>query len=182
MSETAENRIQKELLNMMKDMPVEQIYVKQLCHQAGVSRSTFYAYYESVYDVLQDIEDRIMSEQIAFRYTMNTEGDEVKQGIHEIIQFTMDHLEEYQALLGRYGDPAFKARWSRMIGKKLRLHHFYQGEAPDEYERCITWFVTGGIQNMISSWLLYPKSISTETIEHIIYVNLTQVFPILKQK
>lgn len=182
MSESIESKVQKELLKMMKELPVEQIYVKKLCKQAGISRSTFYVYYESVYEVLQDIEDNIMSEQIAFKHTMHTEENDIHQDIHEILQFTLNHLEMYQVLLGRYGDPAFKARWSRLIAKKLSLSHFYKNDDLDDYERCITWFVTGGIQNMIINWLLHPEGISMETIEHIIYVNTTQVFPILKQK
>ncbi|MGN1155087.1 MAG: TetR/AcrR family transcriptional regulator, partial [Agathobacter sp.] len=50
-------RIKETLLKMLEVKPIHQIQVKALAAELGIGRSTFYAYYDSVYDLLQEIED-----------------------------------------------------------------------------------------------------------------------------
>ena len=42
---------------------IEKITVKEICELAGYNRSTFYVYYKDVYDILNEIEDRIITAQ-----------------------------------------------------------------------------------------------------------------------
>lgn len=89
----------------------------ELCEQAGVSRATLYQHYETVYDVLQDVEDDYVS---GF--------PEESEAIRELSRQTAANHEEYESLeteyadyidrtcrLGRIltgpnGDPSYKAR------------------------------------------------------------------------
>ncbi|MDR2718962.1 MAG: TetR/AcrR family transcriptional regulator, partial [Treponema sp.] len=40
------------LISLMKERPVADIGIKEICARAEVSRSTFYVYYENVYHLL----------------------------------------------------------------------------------------------------------------------------------
>ncbi|MBQ6120098.1 MAG: TetR/AcrR family transcriptional regulator [Clostridia bacterium] len=43
--------IRESLLELMQDKPLNKITVKEICDRADVNRSTFYAYYEDIYDL-----------------------------------------------------------------------------------------------------------------------------------
>lgn len=56
-------RILKEsLLDLMADKTISHISIKEICELADVNRSTFYAHYESPYDLLEEIENDIVNE------------------------------------------------------------------------------------------------------------------------
>ena len=59
--ERTERQIWGALIALMEEKPLDKIKVTELTQRAGISRSTFYSYYDSVYDVLQDIEDDFLS-------------------------------------------------------------------------------------------------------------------------
>ena len=47
------------LIGMMKERPIAEIGIKEICAQAKISRSTFYVYYENVYHLLAEIEEEV---------------------------------------------------------------------------------------------------------------------------
>lgn len=48
--------IREALLGLLETGSVDKIKVSQLCESAGVNRATFYRHYESIHDVLREIE------------------------------------------------------------------------------------------------------------------------------
>lgn len=44
------------LLRLLEHKPIDKVKVNELCAEAGVNRATFYRHYETVQDVLQEIE------------------------------------------------------------------------------------------------------------------------------
>lgn len=57
-------RIQSALLNLLEQQELEQITVCKLCQQAEVNRSTFYAHYDSVMALMEEIEQSIGQDTI----------------------------------------------------------------------------------------------------------------------
>ena len=53
--------MQDALIELLRDQPLGSITVKALCERADVNRSTFYAHYTSIEDLLHDIEDETMA-------------------------------------------------------------------------------------------------------------------------
>ncbi|MBQ6491881.1 MAG: TetR/AcrR family transcriptional regulator [Atopobiaceae bacterium] len=56
--------IRESLLPLLKDKSVGSISVAELCREAGISRSTFYAHYNVPEDVLEEIQSEVV-EQLA---------------------------------------------------------------------------------------------------------------------
>ena len=54
--------IRKAFLELLCRKPIQSISIKELCGLAGVSRGTFYAHYQDIYDLFQQIEDDMMEE------------------------------------------------------------------------------------------------------------------------
>jgi AcrR family transcriptional regulator len=48
------------LVELMKDKPITKITIKELCENADVNRTTFYAHYRDQYDLLQQIEEETL--------------------------------------------------------------------------------------------------------------------------
>ena len=53
--------MQDALIDLMRERPLGSITIKALCEQADVNRSTFYAHYDSIEELLHDIEDETMA-------------------------------------------------------------------------------------------------------------------------
>ena len=53
--------MQDALIDLMRERRLGSITIKALCEQADVNRSTFYAHYDSIEELLHDIEDETMA-------------------------------------------------------------------------------------------------------------------------
>ena len=53
--------MQDALIELLRNQPLGSITVKALCERADVNRSTFYAHYASIEELLHDIEDETMA-------------------------------------------------------------------------------------------------------------------------
>ena len=47
-------RMDEALLALLEEKDLEYITVKEICHQAGVNRSTFYLHYETIADLVSE--------------------------------------------------------------------------------------------------------------------------------
>ena len=92
-----------------KKKAVNKITVSEICQQAGINRSTFYAHYLDVYDVVEKVE-RTMAEQLTRSFLNKLEeGRGMDACYTEVFRF----VREYQAFYRLY----FSAfRRSEVIG------------------------------------------------------------------
>ena len=157
--------IKKEILQMMREMPLEQIKVKKLCDRLNIGRSTFYVYFDSIYDAVEEIEDELMSQKL-FVNKLNgiSEFSSLQEEVHASLQFLQDQIEVFEPLLGRYGDESFKYKWAKGITR--RFHQLLISDnKSDEWNENVIAFVVGGVQKMITNWLIHQDSISMEAVE-----------------
>lgn len=52
---TARKKIQRAVIELLKEKEVEQLKVSQICRVAGINRSTFYANYEDCNDMVSQL-------------------------------------------------------------------------------------------------------------------------------
>lgn len=52
-------RMEQAMLEAMNTMPFEKITVRFICEKAGVNRSTFYAHYTDIYDMIEQMETNL---------------------------------------------------------------------------------------------------------------------------
>lgn len=85
--------IQECLYRLLQEKPVEQITIGEICQKVGINRSTFYAHFQDVYEVMEKIYEELNRELVE-RYQiagMNT-GDLNRQ---EYIRIQLQHLQKY---------------------------------------------------------------------------------------
>ncbi len=100
---------------------IEGISITGLCKSSGVSRSTFYLYFDDKYAVLENIEKRLLDGFLLVNQDMPYVTDPIAPYTHpqQVLQFLFDNEKWFKALLGPHGDPGFHYRWKKVIIKTL---------------------------------------------------------------
>lgn len=57
-----DKKLKDAMLALLKDMDFEKITVKMICEKAKVNRSTFYAHYTDIYEIMEQMEEHLNEE------------------------------------------------------------------------------------------------------------------------
>jgi len=148
--------IRDSLMELMKNKPILNISVKEICDLADISRSTFYDHYKDHFDLLKQIEDEtlIYFENLLNKYKDKQAKKDVVQMVEEMLTYIANNGDTIQVLLSEYGDISFQ--------KKL-LYHFvmhnqiikYFAKKPqnDETISYYSVFLVHGAIGLIQHWL-----------------------------
>lgn len=135
------------------------VTVTEVCRQASIARSTFYSYYDSVDDVLQDIYESTFEK-------LEKIDQDAQHSRHQIEVSTLDTLrviyyyrEAFIVLMGDYGEKIFHERSCRHIRSHLKAMAASGGKPEDEL---LLTFISEGILADILLWLEKYPEISPE--------------------
>ncbi len=161
----AKTQIQNIVIKQLKTQDINTIKVKMIVDALKISRSTFYLYYDSVFAVLQDIEDSYFDNlkniaDMFWSYPPNksylTQPHPI---IHQVLTYLYNHQDISMVLWGPHGDEMFKLRCKKMIMQSFYPPHIYAPSHTEE-EYFIVTFMVGGHLEMINRWLnegcIYP--------------------------
>ena len=121
-----QRNIRKALLRLLSSYNLTHISTLQICEEAEVSRSSFYTYYNSKYDVVEQIEKELISGFLDIMLQLRATG---KKAYYEninnnrIIYFTQYfqyievHFSEFKSLLGPKNETGFSERFAKAISK-----------------------------------------------------------------
>ena len=88
-----QNILYRTLIELMKEKTFEEIKVSDICNQALINRSTFYAHYNDKYELLaqfiQELKNSLTGELKKNKSISNT-----KEYYLEMIRLFLDHIEE----------------------------------------------------------------------------------------
>ena len=114
--------IEGAFLTLYARVGIDGVSIADLCKACGISRSTFYLYFEDKYAVLQSAEDRLLSElwEICGVLPDRIEPEHGTSTAERTIAHIRTNIDWYRALLGQHGDPRFIYRWKRDIDRSLR--------------------------------------------------------------
>lgn len=89
-----ELRLETAALKLMKHTSFKKITVKNICETAGVNRTTFYAHYIDIYDMLEKIEDRLHQELLN-GYPNSGSPENTLFSVTSFIPF-LQHIKKHQ--------------------------------------------------------------------------------------
>ena len=121
-----QRHIRNTFLNLYAEKGIDGVTISELCHSAGIVKSTFYTYFDDKYSVLEDIEQDLLG--TLAKVNSNLEDLEVTAVLHgaplpqasDTVNFILDHLKEYRIIMGSKGDASFEARWRRNIADSFK--------------------------------------------------------------
>ena len=102
--------LKEALLRLLARRDILDVTVSRLCQEAGVNRSTFYAHYQDIYDLLTKIEEDMLEDfQRALAPLLEPGPEaisplEITRGIYRCLQ---ENADVCTVTLGEFGDKDF---------------------------------------------------------------------------
>ena len=143
--------IREALSDMLAVKPIGKITVQELIDKANICRTTFYAHYEDIYDLLFEVENDILSEIREGLEGLDQAPIRVEEqypAIEAVVEVYARHENLIRLLNGPNGDPGFDARLQDTIYDVTRqLRRLKEGDAFDEERHRLysCYVISGGI-------------------------------------
>ena len=160
--------MQDALIDLMRERPLGSITIKALCEQADVNRSTFYAHYDSIEELLHDIEDETMAwvTTALDQLLMQPDAAGVEHVIEHICRYIADNRNHLQVLMSSTADLDFQQQLLGLIYSRRSVAEQMQPASSDpaEAQMRMRFAVSGSI-----GLLQYCLAAPPETVAHIIF-------------
>ncbi len=117
-------RLKECFINELLIKSIDKIKIAEICeHAGGIARSTFYLYFESIYDLMQEIEDEILLELNNVRKEYEKDPPATYENLYELnlilYKCVLNHRDAFRALLGPHGDISFHYKFRTQIEKNF---------------------------------------------------------------
>lgn len=153
---------------LYKEKNIEKITVKDIMTKAGYNRSTFYAYFTDVYDILEQIEDELMPTE-ADLPPISLPNNQKIDFFENIITIFERNSKYYSVLLSENGDPHFvkkmKNVFKSMMKDNLKDHTTISVEELDY----VLEFLVGATISTVQHWFEQDKNISMKQLLPLMY-------------
>lgn len=148
---------------LYKEKKIEKITVKDITTKAGYNRTTFYAYFIDVYDVLDQIEEDLMPGIEHVPPTIAPEVDDF-DFIGSLISIYEVNSDYYSVLLGENGDPRFAIRMKNVFKAMMMQTLKDQVNLSVEEIDYALEFLIGATLSIIKHWYDEGKNIPMEQL------------------
>jgi AcrR family transcriptional regulator len=153
---------------LYKEKKIENITVKDITQKAGFNRSTFYAYFKDVYDILEQIEDDLMpgTEHLPPIDASREYSDDFLRNIITIYERNSTY---FSVLLSENGDPRFALKLKKVF-KSMMMDAIKNrvNTSPVEMDYALEFFV-GGTLSIVKHWYDQGKNIPMQQIIPLMY-------------
>lgn len=148
---------------LYKEKKIEKITVKDITLKAGYNRTTFYAYFTDVYDVLEQIEDDLMPgvEHIPPTTVPEDTDFDFIGGLISIYEINSDY---YSVLLGENGDPSFAIKMKNVFKSMMMQTLKIQVNMSEVEIDYALEFLIGATLSIIKHWYDEDKNISMDEL------------------
>ena len=144
--------IKTEIINLLRQYPLNKITVKMLCDKAEINRATFYRYYEDIYDLYDKIKAQFIDEFLAIFQNSNLlqTQDNIKTFINEIKK----NSDIVYALTNQNDAIAFTDTFCKKVYSSVErefrdiFSNFNRQQCQDAYT-----FVVSGCAGVLGAWI-----------------------------
>ena len=155
----SQNRIEKSFIELLQTKEVKDISVSDISKLAGVNRSTFYANYIDIYDLVDSVKEKMIND------FFNVYKDETKTETHSYDFLKLfNHIKNNQIFYKTFFKLNFDFNWDRNYLDDEMIKWFGTTKNKDYH---ITFF-KAGLNAIIQKWLENGCAESPEEIESII--------------
>ncbi len=135
------------LVELMKTKSLHEISIKKICENADVNRSTFYRYYNSQYDLYDEILADINADINAIIANDNGSDNRILAIITDILTYAEERRDLIMVILSRNGSLVIGEMFSRNVNAFIDIN------STSELSMYCTQFITAGITNILWTWL-----------------------------
>lgn len=155
--------LKEALVRLLNTKQIEHISVSELCAEAQINRTTFYKYYGSQFDLMNDIQADFMRE---LENSLQKNARPVS--LLNTLTYIDTHRELCTVLLHTAADSGFLERIFSFSPIAQQLEEQVSRQYPDCRKEYVKEFVIYGSYSVIRKWLLSEQPEPPETITEII--------------
>lgn len=139
---------------LLKEKQIATITVKQICELADINRSTFYAHYADLYDLLEQVEDELIDDMNMYLSTYNYEKkEEALKMTEKLLEYFSSKHDECQTLLNENSDSSFQKKVSIVAHHFLMKNWMPASHIDTDISEYLSSFIVNGSIQMIKRWL-----------------------------
>ena len=173
-------RMDEALIALLEKKDLEYITVKEICHQAGVNRSTFYLHYESIAELLDETMEMINQRFLSY-FPQEEEavlGDMEHRELNDLVfvtqeyllpylRFIQDNKKVYRAAFRNPSSMHANARYG-VLKQRILDPILERFEIPAARRPYYIAYYVEGIAAIVKEWLRHDCGDSVEMIAAII--------------
>ncbi len=165
--------IESSLLEILAQKPLNRITVKEIIDRANVCRTTFYAHYQDIYDLIESIGDAIIDEVGARLDDLNDTPVRVEgeyPTIASVVVAYSKYAQTIRLLNSPNGDPGFDRRLQEKIyDETRRLREMKDGAKFDlERHKLYSCYVISGGISVLNQLLEDGRTWDVDDVSHIL--------------
>lgn len=164
--QSTEEKIEKALFSLLHIRNYNDIFVKEICYEAGINRSSFYAHYSDINDLMMRTEQKLSNEIYKIFSSVAVYRPE---HFVKLFEFLKSKQEFYRAYLSTNNDNFIaKNDFLRYITNKclITANNGYFNESELHYHLA---FFSGGLLAISKMWLLSGCKESPEYMANVIF-------------
>lgn len=160
--------IREKLLDIMEEKPFYSIKVRELVEHAGISRSTFYLHYDSIYSVVQQMEDEFLEQYYPYEASLITMWQHDLGEVFVQSDIVIEHKRELRALLGPFGDPYFSIKLGRAL--KTQCRKVFETRVPRVSPATLEYrmgYIVGGVTALLRETVNAERDLTERELEEL---------------
>ena len=155
--------LREALIRLLGQKPIEKIRVQEICLEAQINRTTFYKYYGTQYDLLNEVKEGFLKE-----LEMHFENDDEPKNLVNVLAYMDEQRVLCLALISAISDDSFL---ESLLGLSYITTELEQGLADRYYgsrKEYATEFILRGAYSVVRKWLYADTPDTPEFIAGII--------------
>lgn len=153
-TEQTRDNLREAFWSLYAERPIEKIAVREITDRAGYNRATFYLHYHDVYEVLEEVEDRVLGglEHLVNERLLKGEQLDFSQHMGLILEMAQASRRYTKVLLGEHGDQAFVQRMKEVLAPLVDRFVTPCQSLEGQERRIVREFYLSGLVAAIRTW------------------------------
>jgi len=144
--------IQSSFASLLRHTPLEKITVSAICKSAEINRSTFYKHYDNPHDLLNRMEDELLSE---LQSLVSSDSGPVSATLAAVLDRIKTDGSLYVSLFSENGDSGFSARVVQLCYRDLSKDVSRRFAALSASQReWFYYFIAQGCNAVVNRWVV----------------------------
>ncbi|MBQ0001412.1 MAG: TetR/AcrR family transcriptional regulator [Clostridiales bacterium] len=155
------------LLHFLEEKDIAKITVKEICVNADVNRSTYYAHFSDPFDQLKKLKEELIHDVTEFTLQIDTtripDGQHQYQILKSLLRYVDEKRHIFRTLLNKTGDRSLQEELLQILGEKVFPADRSRTSSEDERKYRII-YATNGCFGMFYHWLMSENPISPDQL------------------
>lgn len=161
------------MLELMESRPLEKISVTDLCENADLNRSTFYAYYEDVGQLLAEIENDVLNQlPVAPDKIEDYSNDTFLSILETFFEYVRENERLFRILIIKRDSNSFHSKLLNTVMEKYRDLSNKNSILPSRYKYL---FCLRGVMGIMKEWIIEGFPFSSREFSRIALQMCTNV-------